>query len=210
MEKFDFNKIEDFDKHINLSIPNYDWLMNQILTYSQYFIQEGTRVIDLGCSTGNLLMQMPRFKDVEYIGVDNSNLLPVNDYIKFVKEDLGSFDNYKNSMFITSVFTLQFLSNDVRRRVLGGVKEGLRKGGAFIVCEKTYSETPKLQDITNSMYYEFKENNFRVDEILLKERELRSSLRLKTLDEIIEELRLIGSVEIFWRSFNFVGFIVIK
>ena len=41
MKKFDFNKIKDFDRHINLSIPDYENLTKQVETYAQYFIEEG-------------------------------------------------------------------------------------------------------------------------------------------------------------------------
>jgi hypothetical protein len=67
-----------------------------------------------------------------------------------------------------------------------------------------------MQDITNSLYYKFKEENFEVSEILQKERQLRRSVKLNTLDEIKTELKCIGDVEVFWRSYNFAGLIVIK
>lgn len=210
MNNFDFNKIKDFDRHINLSIPNYEWLTNEIVQFSQYFIEKDSNVYDLGCSTGKLIERMSEMNYAHYFGIDNSNLLPSSStFVKYLNQDLSICD-LSNASFITSIFTLQFLSSFDRKNLINKVFSALNKGGAFVVCEKTYSKTSKLQDITNSKYYEFKEKNFTVKEILEKERQLRNSLRLKTFDELMQEMSYVGDVEVFWRCFNFVGFIVIK
>ena len=208
---FDFNKIKDFDKHIDLSIPNYSLVANEVFQFGQYFIDNGTNVYDLGCSTGKLINRLADINKANYFGIDKSTLIPSGSMteVNFIKDDLINVE-IKNASFITSLFTLQFLSPKDRSLVINKIYAGLNKGGALIVCEKTYSKTAKLQDITNSKYYEFKEANFTVKEILEKERQLRGSFRLKTLDELMAEMAYIGDAEIFWRCFNFVGFIVIK
>jgi tRNA (cmo5U34)-methyltransferase len=206
---FDFNKIDDFDNHINLSIPHYADLNNQILKYAEYFVEPGSRVIDIGCSTGELIKRLADLEEAEYIGIDNSNLLPeYHPRIEFCSEDLREFDRYEDSSLILSVFTLQFLPRDVREEVLDKVRLGLRKYGAFIMCEKTYSEDGRLQDMTNSMYYEYKSQHFTPEEILDKERALRNSFHCYRLEDLMEQARAIGKAEIFWRSYNFVGIIV--
>ena len=211
MNKFDFNKIKDFDKHIDLSIPNYGWLNDQIVNFSQYFIERFTNVYDIGCSTGKLLKRLQTTLDVDYYGIDNSTLLPkANGVINFIKEDLRQYNGYLNASFITSIFTLQFMERAERKKLIKKIEAGLNKYGAFIICEKTYSNSPMMQDIINSMYYKFKENSFSSQEILKKERELRYNLKMLKLDDILNELRVIGEPEIFWRSFNFVGCIVVK
>ena len=211
MSGFDFNKIKDFDKHIALSTPNYEWLIEQVIKFSQYFIDKRTNVYDLGCSTGTLLKRLSKIDSVNYIGLDNSNLLPESDeYCDFIKVDLATYDDFNNCSFATSIFTLQFLARNERKKLIEKVANALNRYGAFIVCEKTYSSNSTMQDITNSMYYEFKEKNFNGIEILKKERELRYNLKMLNLNDILDELKIIGQPEIFWRSFNFVGCIVIK
>jgi hypothetical protein len=50
MSQFDFNKIDDFDDHINKSIPNYDLLIDSIKSMSEYFYVKSASIYDLGCS----------------------------------------------------------------------------------------------------------------------------------------------------------------
>jgi hypothetical protein len=73
-----------------------------------------------------------------------------------------------------------------------------------------YSTNAKLQDITNSIYYEFKNKSFTADEILSKERDLRRIMTPQSLDKSMEQLSVIGKPNVFWMSYNFVGIIVIK
>ena len=49
---------EWFDEHINKSIRGYQDLWDDILKFSKYFVEDGTTVIDIGCSTGRLLKAM--------------------------------------------------------------------------------------------------------------------------------------------------------
>ena len=96
MSKFDFNKIEDFDEHINLSIPNYEGLINQIVKFSDYFVDEHTNVYDLGCSTGKMFKMLELIDSANYIGVDNSKLLPDEsfvDNVSFVDADLLKYND---------------------------------------------------------------------------------------------------------------------
>ena len=88
--------------------------------------------------------------------------------------------------------------------------DSLQSGGAFVSCEKVYSSNAKFQDITNSLYYEFKRKSFDANEILDKERDLRKIMQIQSLEKSIADLEPYGKVDIFWRSFNFVGLIVVK
>jgi tRNA (cmo5U34)-methyltransferase len=210
MSKFDFNKIDDFDSHIHLSIPNYDWLVNEIIQYSKYFIDDNTNVYDIGCSTGKMLEAI-RTPSAQFYGVDNSKLLPQSTgNLHFENRDLNTYDSFMNASFVTSVFTLQFLPRNTAMGIINKVNKSLNHRGAFIVCEKVYATSAMLQDIINSKYYEFKEQSFKVNEILIKERQLRESMKLNSVDFWMEQLSIIGKPELFWRSHNFIGIIVIK
>jgi len=71
---FDFASIDDFDKHIELSIPNYSSLTKIFTGIGCEYAQPESTVIDIGCSTGRFLSQMPKADDCEYIGVDKHKL----------------------------------------------------------------------------------------------------------------------------------------
>jgi tRNA (cmo5U34)-methyltransferase len=243
-EKFSFDTIQNFDEHIDLSIPNYSFVAKQVSQYSEYFARDYTSVVDLGCSTGKLLMEMNHREKASYYGYDiSSNLLPRGSHKPiFIKGDLVQISENtlevaeelrnpkvrtpvevysrqsasglstfpKDISFAYSLFTLQFLPPIKRKTVITAINEQMVPGGAFVSCEKIYSKNAKLQDMTNSIYYEFKNQSFESDKILSKERDLRSLHTLQTLEESISDLSVIGTPNIFWMSYNFVGIIVIK
>jgi len=211
-DKFNFNTVKNFDAHIESSIQNYDTMHDQVIKFASYFINDSTNVVDIGCSTGKTLSILaPQYPNSNFIGIDESDLIPHKslENLEFFKMDIVDTDIF-NSSLILSLFTLQFLSPKKREQTINLVKKGLNKGGAFICCEKIHSETAIMQSAMDSIYYEFKGMSFNDNEILLKQRQLRRSLRLKTLNELITELSDIGKVEIFWKSLNFVGIVVIK
>ena len=67
-----------FDNHIRNSIPGYDELISECIALSRRFIQCGTRVVDIGCSTGRLLRSIRAHTQgarpsVDYVGIDIEN-----------------------------------------------------------------------------------------------------------------------------------------
>lgn len=223
-EKFSFDTIKDFDKHIDLSIPNYSFVAKQVAQFTEYFSEEKTVVYDIGCSTGKWLLSLKPKKNVKYVGMDISdNLLPKqSDIVKtdhkdltFLKQDVTSFDfggngNDLKPSVIVSLFTLQFLPTAERKKLMRNFYDALVPGGVFVSCEKVYAENSKFQDVINSIYYEFKNQNFPGDEILSKEQDLRTLARLQTIDQSVKDMRIIGHTEVFWRAYNFVGLIAQK
>lgn len=212
MKNFDFNKIDDFDKHINLSIPNYDFLKKQVKFFIEALTEQDTNILDLGCSTGSLLLSLDKNKTCQYYGYDISNLIPIEnlDGINFLKEDLLKAELPENCSVVSSIFTLQFLPRHKRKDVIKKAYDSLNEGGYFIICEKTHSSDPCLESITNSVYFKYKRNHFTDEEILQKQQELTSVMKLKTANEIEKELCDFSMVEMFWKSYGFCGFIARK
>ena len=57
--KFTFaTREEGFDNHIDTSIRGYNDLWQDVVDISQYFVENGTSVVDIGCSTGKMLKSM--------------------------------------------------------------------------------------------------------------------------------------------------------
>ena len=52
-----FNKkiVKYFDEHIQSSIPLYNWTHVIGLKISDFFLPNGSKMIDLGCSTGTFI-----------------------------------------------------------------------------------------------------------------------------------------------------------
>lgn len=212
MQNFDFNKIDNFDTHIGLSIPNYDFLKDHVKMLIEALAEKETLILDLGCSTGSLLKEIEKEPSCKYIGYDISNLIEVAEFenLNFIKADITKIEYPKNTSVISSLFTLQFLPKQKRKEVVEKAYKSLNEGGYFIICEKIHSEDPCLESITNSIYYKYKRKNFSDTEILQKQQQLTNVMKLKTISEIEKELELFSHKEIFWKSYGFCGFIARK
>jgi len=215
---------EGFDNHIDMSIRHYSSLHDDIVKMSKYFVENDTNVVDIGCSTGKTLAAMydqnhhfapkARYRGIDYAdGFVDDMKKRMSQYpeIDLRQADVREFD-FANCSMITSIFTLQFMPHKDRQDVLNKIYKGLNTGGAFVFAEKTYSCSPKVQDMLTFMYYDFKRENFTVEDIMDKERDLRSMLKPNTWSELNEMLSTAGfnSVQTFWQNHLFVGAIAIK
>jgi len=212
--KFSFDTIQDFDDHILKSIPNYDILFQMILSMSNYFVEDGKKIYDLGCSTGKLLKSLP-FKQHK-VGYDLAeNLLPNEDTLGdllFVKKDLNQDFDVNDASLVYSIFTMQFLRRDRRNNYLKNIYNGLTNGGALILCEKVYQEHGVMQEMFTFSQYDYKVKSFDAQEILNKEKDLRLIMKPDGYLELLERVRSAGfeKISFFWQSFNFIGIIAIK
>ena len=72
--KFDNKVAKIFDKHVNQSIPHYNFLQKNISALSDWFLKDNSRVYDLGCSTGTTILEICKTnknKKLEIIGIDS-------------------------------------------------------------------------------------------------------------------------------------------
>jgi tRNA (cmo5U34)-methyltransferase len=209
---FSFETINDFDDHIASSIPNYDLLYDSVLSLSKFFVVPETNVIDLGCSTGKLLKEIEHLG--QKIGIDKAeNLLPRDEKkTRFLECPIEHFTDYGISSLVLSIFTLQFMPRESRLDVLCKIHDSLINKGAFIWAEKVYANGGIEQDLMNFAHYDFKRKNFTAEEILSKEEDLRSIMRLNTSDENERLAREAGFGKgiKFWKFFNFEATLYIK
>jgi len=218
MTKFSFDTIEDFDNHIELSVPNYSHLSELIRNISSYFIKSGTNVFDVGCSTGlllkNLCIEIPQ-SNVRYVGYEISeNMKPKTQaFFEWIKKDITDPNlDLSNSSLVLSIFTLQFLPINQRKPLIQKIYNSLNDGGAFIISEKTYLENSFLNDVFTFSYYDYKMKSFSENEILAKQKDLRYIMRPLTEIENIEMFKECGfkKIECFFSSLLFKGWILTK
>ncbi len=72
---FDRTVADHFDDMVRRSVPHYNELQRMTLEMASHFAQEGSDVVDIGCSTGRTLeMLLAEFsnRDIRLLGVDNS------------------------------------------------------------------------------------------------------------------------------------------
>ena len=85
---------EGFDEHINKSIRGYSELLNDVIAYSQYFVDSGTNVVDIGCSTGtNLIKILKNMGEKCKVSIRNIRREANEDLKKLLKsKDIGEDD----------------------------------------------------------------------------------------------------------------------
>ncbi len=225
MTKFTFATSEEgFDAHIDQSVRGYSNLWTDVLKFSEYFVEDGTCVVDIGCSTGKLLKSMKEQNDkcapkCFYKGIEiEEDFFPKlidEENLKFWKGDVRSFDwvtGAVNCSLVTSIFSLQFMPKTNRQQIIDRIYEALVKGGAFIFSEKIFSTDSQLQEMMQFCYYDYKRQFYSAEELLDKEVNLRHMMKPLTYSELLEMVEKAGfeSVQPFWQNFNFVGIIAIK
>ncbi len=227
--RFDDEVATKFDTHVNQSIPHYSSLQKYIARLSEWFLKDNCNIYDLGCSTGETINQLLKLKistKYKIIGVDNSKKmldlakrkirrkLRSNKNVKteFINKDLNKL-KFKNSNLILSILVFPFLNYNQRFQLLKKIYKSLNSGGALICVEKIRASNSTFEDILNQMYFDFKiDQQLSEKEILNKAKSLRSSMYLfneKTTKNLLKKSGF-KEFEIFFRCFNFIGFIAIK
>ena len=231
MADFTFaHREEGFDEHIEKSIRGYSHLLNDVINYSRYFVEDDTNVVDIGCSTGKLTQALLEENEdhctkATYVGVEIaegfyndldgrhehiSSTYPWAD-VNFIKDDIRNY-KFKNCSLITSIFTLQFMPKRYRKLVVKRIYDGLNCGGAYIFAEKTMCENALVQDMITFNYYDYKRKSFTTEDIMDKERTLRHMMKPNTWKEIEGMLTEVGFnvIQPFWRNHAFVGALAVK
>jgi len=206
---FDFSAIGDFEKHINMSIPNYSGLCNIFKAFVYEFAQPEGDVVDLGCSSGSFLNSVYGAKSVRYIGVDSVNFDSQKSF-KFVQDDCETFlMNHERADVIVSMFTLQFLGKHKRKRVVEQLRRLVNSGAVLLVSEKMLLDS-RVESVLKRGHLQDKRKHFSDTEILDKDLDLFGSMFCLDESDLVKELESIGKVSRVWQSFNFAGFIVSK
>jgi len=211
-----------FDSHIEKSIRGYEDLYEDVIQLSKYFVEDGSIMVDVGCSTGRLLRQIceknkataPKAKyigiEIEedfYVHLDES----LDDQINYFKGDVKDF-RFENCALVSSIFSLQFMSKKDRTEVVRKIFRALNPGGAFIFAEKTVAQDPRIQEMTTFIYFDYKKKFFTESEILKKEERLRAMMKPNRTDEIINMCKESGfsCITPIWQNFNFIAWIALK
>ncbi|MFH2091150.1 MAG: carboxy-S-adenosyl-L-methionine synthase CmoA [Pseudomonadota bacterium] len=226
--RFEFNEqvAVVFDDMLNRSVPFYAENIKRQAQLAFDFYQSGSRMYDLGCSHGNLGIQMlKQFKDQSFnlVGVDSSkpmiekyawrlNQQPGASRIQLVCSLLEDI-RIKNASVVLINLTLQFLDPEKRDDLITTIYEGMLPGGILLLTEKTVNPIPKLDDLEKKYYRWFKlENGYSELEISQKREALERVLVPDTIDIHKKRLSLagFGMVDTWLKWFNFSSILAIK
>lgn len=219
------NYANDFDRHIRDSIRGYGDLLSDVVLMSDYFVEDNSAVLDIGCSTGNFLATIKarneaRCPGARFIGLDvepefsSAWEAMKDDNIHFLVSDIRNFAIPESCSFVTSIFSLQFISEKDRRDILHRLFDAINPGGALVIAEKVFVENSKIHDIVASLHYEFKRRGFSEAEIAKKAQALRSLMKPWTESRLMDALGEAGfnrgNVQCFWRSHNFLALVALR
>ncbi len=211
-----------FADHARKSIPGYDSGHNLIAKMANHFLGPGSRCIDVGCSTGellNLLWRAHGHKSPELIGIDiepemiaaaqEKSAVPA---IIFEKAD-ALHQTYENCDMVCLYYVLQFVKPKVRQDLLDKIWMEMNWGGGLFLFEKVRGADARFQDIMTAAYWDFKfDNGFSDKEVIGKWRSLQGVLEPFSEQGNLGLLRRAGwkDIETIWRWGPFQGFLAIK
>lgn len=214
-----------FDDMVSRSVPLYHEVVACAAHWARRYYQEGTKVVDVGCSTGTFMELLGRYfpEPIHMLGVDNSE--PMLEQAKQKLEELASYHtielecegaanaNYQNSSVVVMNYTLQFLPVSERKLVLQKIYDGLVPGGLLFLSEKVKSSVPQFQETVTQYYEAFKEaNGYAKTEIERKKEALEHVLVPLTYEQ--QALMLVecgfSSVETLIKMHNFTTYVALK
>lgn len=227
---FEFNHdvARVFDDMLVRSIPLYAEQQRLIATVARQFYIPGSRIIDLGCSTGTTLVNLANhFPDSQLLGYDasqpmleqarrNIETARLGERIDLrqadLNDDLDTLD-FSNTSVVTLCWTLQFIRPLKRDALIRKIYDNLLAGGVLIVTEKVLTNNSHMNRFFIDFYYDFKRaNGYSDDEITRKREALENVLIAYRLDENMELFHRNGfeTAETFFQWFNFAGILCVK
>lgn len=227
VEGFEFNaQVADvFENMIERSVPGYSLLLDMIGVLTQRYAQPGTNCYDLGCSLGastlKIRQNLPR--DGHVIGIDNSAAMVdrcrhniERDHsqasVEIRRENLQE-TLIENASVVVMNFTMQFVPDEEREKLLEQISAGLNKGGILVLSEKVRFADENRQDLMTDLHHEFKSFQGYSDlEIAQKRSSLENVLIPNTMEQHIQRMTHVGfsAVELCFRCLNFVAFLAVK
>lgn len=213
---------QNFQNHVERSVPMYREGHNLIEDLSEYFITKNSIVYDIGCSTGLLLQKIAKRNKPkgQYFGIDCEPKMIAQAKKKKSKTEnikyiCGSIEQkkLKKSDLIIAYYTIQFIRPRVRQQIIDKIYQALNWGGAFLMFEKVRGADARFQDIFTTLYNEFKlRNGYSEEAIINKNLSLKGVLEPFSTQGNVDLLKRAGFKDIntIQKALCFEGFLAIK
>ena len=221
-KKWEFNKevAACFDNMLERSIPQYDLMRELTFKIGREYVQQGTNVIDIGCSNGRAIQPFCRQygDDIDYYLYDVSEPMleearKLLGNLNISKYDITNGFDVNNCSLILSILTLQFTPIEYRQKIVKSIYDNLNEGGALIIVEKVLGNTYEIDEMMVNQYYNIKkEHCYTEKQIKDKRKSLEGVLvpiTAKWNEELLKEAGF-SQIDCFWRCLNFAGWVAIK
>ncbi len=220
-KKFEFDETVAavFDDMLERSVPFYREVLDLTVRLILRRKDERLRILDLGCSTARLLLELHRAgARGELRGIDNSLAM-----IERARKKCAAFGAEEIVLaladilevpiegvdVVTANYTLQFIRPLQRPALVRRIYEGLNEGGEFYFSEKVLFDDPRLDKVMIEIYYDYKRKQGYSDyEIASKREALENVLIPFTVEENLRLCREAGfsRVDTVFQWANFVTF----
>jgi tRNA (cmo5U34)-methyltransferase len=217
---------QQFDEHVLKSVPMYAEGHQIICDLSDFFLSEGSSCYELGCSTGELTTKLAlhnKSKDTaRFVGIDLEPAMIELARQKGADLELGQAEfllddvlqaDISNADIVVAYYTVQFIRPSERQRLISKIYNALNWGGAFLLFEKVRANDARFQDITTSLYNEYKiAQGYTPEEIFSKSRSLKGVLEPFSTQGNLDLLARAGFQDVLtiFKYLAFEGFLAIK
>lgn len=225
IKAFEFNNAvtEVFRDMISRSVPGYELLLRIIGLYANVFVQDNSRVYDLGCSLGEvsiLINEQARAINFSITAVDNSPSMieqcrlasQAKADIDWQCDDIQNIEIENASMVVLNL-TLQFIDPAERQTLVEDIFKGLNPGGILVLSEKVEMDQAQDDQRMIQLHQAFKKmQGYSELEISQKRSALENVLVPDLESQLKTRLQQAGFTEVYqcFRCFNFVSYLAIK
>lgn len=223
---FKGNVALNFDEHVSKSVPFYKEGHQLICHLSDFFVKNDSICYELGSSTGELTVKLTKHNvskpGARFIGIEiEQDMVKLANTKKektqamqaeFIVDDILQYQ-LERSDFIVAYYTIQFIRPSQRQQIFDRIYESLNWGGALLLFEKVRANDARFQDITTSIYNDFKlAQGYSPEEIFTKTRSLKGVLEPFSTQGNLDLLERAGFVDILsvMKYVCFEGFLAIK
>jgi tRNA (cmo5U34)-methyltransferase len=215
-----------FDDMVERSVPFYAEIQRMVAELALDFAVPGTRLYDLGCSTGTTLLLLDEIlpKEIAFVGIDNAPRMlercrqkldarAMSRQHELCCLDLNDGLQLNNASVVVLMLTLQFIRPLHRDSLVKKIWEGLNENGCLIVVEKILGEDSVFNRIFIKHYYDLKKRH--------GYSELEISQKREALENVLIPYKLLENRELFLRTgfrhcdvffkwYNFAGMVAVK
>jgi len=223
---FDDKVAAVFPDMITRSVPGYKTIIAMTGLMAGRYATANSQCYDLGCSLGASTLAMSQEIAVEncrIVAVDSSKsmldrcrgVLKTDSHdseMEFTEADIRNI-TIKNASVVVLNFTLQFIEQAEREKVICNIYNGMNPGGIMILSEKICFEDPHLQQLNTDLHHNFKRANGYSDlEISQKRTAIENVLVPETIAAHQQRISRAGfsSCDVWFQCFNFASLVAVK
>jgi len=225
---FDGPVPQHFDEHVRKSIPNYERVMAKIGFVSQFFVENGSRCLDVGSSTGRTVTEVAHANHGKQVTIDLVDASPAmvawlqsrfpgnpdrGLRCNVFKMDITQFKPVTSYDLVVASLVIQFVKRDLRPQVLRYLYEGLNPGGGFLWFEKCAEESSLASEIMKQYVNHYKvQSGLSPESVLNKDDVLRGIMPLRLYEDNVAMLQAAGfrEIAVIDKDMNFTLFLAIR